>query len=286
MVNTTFVNFQDNDRRKTGALSFLLYTSAGVSTGSTISGAKFVNAKPVYFPKFDTRFDNDNRGGSAYRTLSIHDLDGSVTGIPDSHIMLNDGENDSVVTDNSCEIHPTWNASVCKGDVGRLNLSDSRGELPGKVDIESRTARFALLSTIGRKCTRHCPRSGRNVPLRFLVVLRRRPSRLFATARNFNITGNQSTVRAGTEILVKTERQQVSLSLAEMDQGSWVIFELPGFTKAASGTEQPSMDALRKANATSYFRGGDALWVKLVVTKPPLPIVRPTDLQASIAVSR
>ena len=53
VVNTTFVNFQDNDRRKTGALSFLLYTSAGVSTGSTISGAKFVNAKPVYFPKID-----------------------------------------------------------------------------------------------------------------------------------------------------------------------------------------------------------------------------------------
>src|SRR5262249_11240690 len=77
-----------------------------------------------------------------------------------------------------------------------------------------------------------------------------------------------------------------SLSLAEMDQGSWVIFELPGFTKAASGTEQPSMDALRKANATSYFRGGDALWGKLVVTKPPLPIVRPTDLQASITGTR
>ncbi len=73
VVNTTFVNFQDNDRRKTGALSFLLFTSAGLSTGSTISGAKFVNAKPVYFPKYDARFDNDNRGGNAYRTLSIHD---------------------------------------------------------------------------------------------------------------------------------------------------------------------------------------------------------------------
>ena len=83
-MNTTFVNFQDNDRRKTGALSFLLFTSAGLSTGSTISGAKFVNAKPVYFPKYDARFDNDNRGGNAYRTLSIHDLDGSVTGIPNS----------------------------------------------------------------------------------------------------------------------------------------------------------------------------------------------------------
>src|SRR5687767_11149740 len=149
VVNTTFVNFQDNDRRKTGALSWLLFASSGVSTGSTISGAKFVNAKPVYFPNIDSRFDNDNRGGVGYRTLSIHDLDGSVTGIRDSHILLHDGENDSVVTDDSCVIHPTWNASVCTGDVGRLNLSNNRGELPGTVDIETRTARFAFLSTIG-----------------------------------------------------------------------------------------------------------------------------------------
>src|SRR5687767_15060518 len=285
VVNTTFVNFQDNDRRKTGALSWLLFASSGVSTGSTISGAKFVNAKPVYFPKIDSRFDNDNRGGVGYRTLSIHDLDGSVTGIPDSHIMLHDGENDSVVTDDSCAIHPTWNASVCKGDVGRLNLSNNRGELPGTVDIETRTARFALLSTIGG----NRPAAGTAPAARPAPAPRPAPQGPIALVRNgkeFRITGNQSTVRAGTEIRVKTERQEVSLSLAEMDQGSWVIFELPGFTKAASGTEQPSMDALRKANATSYFRGGDALWVKLVVTKPPLPIVRPTDLQASIAVSR
>src|SRR5690242_19802770 len=255
VVNTTFVNFQDNDRRKTGALSFLLYTSAGVSTGSTISGAKFVNAKPVYFPKIDPRFDNDNRGGRGYRTLSIHDLDGSVTGIPDSHIMLHDGENDSVVTDDSCAIHPTWNAAVCTGDVGRLNLSNNRGELPGTVDIETRTARFALLSTIGG----NRPAAGAAPAARPTPAARPVPQAPIALVRNgkeFHITGNQSTVRAGTEILVKTERQEVSLSLAEMDQGSWVIFELPGFTKAASGTEQPSMDALRKANATSYFRGG------------------------------
>ena len=289
VVNTTFVNFQDNDRRKTGALSFLMFTSAGVSTGSTISGAKFVNAKPVYFPKIDSRFDNDNRGGVGYRTLSIHDLDGSVTGIPDSHIMLNDGENDSVVTDDSCVIHPTWNASVCTGDVGRLNLSDSRGELPATVNLETRTARFALLSSIGGNRPAAAPGARPASAARPAPARRPAPQAPIALVRNgkeFHITGNQSTVRAGTEILVKTERQEVSLSLAEMDLGSWVIFELPGFTKAASGTEQPSMDALRKANATSYFRGGDALWVKLVVTKPPLPIVRPTDLQASIAVSR
>ena len=56
----------------------------------------------------------------------------------------------------------------------------------------------------------------------------------------------------------------MSLILTEMDAGSWVIFELPGFTTAASGTEQSSLDALRAASATSYYTGNDALWVKLV----------------------
>ena len=285
VVNTTFVNFQDNDRRKTGALSFLLFTSAGLSTGSTISGAQFVNAKPVYFPAFDARFDNDNRGGNAYRTLSFRDLDGSVTGIPGSQILLHDGENDSVATDDTCDIRPTWNAAVCTGDIGRLNLSDARGELPAAVDLESRTARFALLASLGPNAP--------DTPLvraqRTALFSRRAPQApisLVRGGREFRVSGDQSTVRAGTEIQVKTERPQVTLSLAEMDEGSWVLFELPGFTNAASGTEQGSMDALRAANATSYFRDGDTLWVKLVADAPLLPVIRPTDLQASITVSR
>jgi hypothetical protein len=72
-------------------------------------------------------------------------------------------------------------------------------------------------------------------------------------------------VRAGTEIQVVTERPEIGLSVAEMDQGSWVIFELPGFTNAASGTEKNSLDALRQSNETSYFRDGNKLWVKLVI---------------------
>ena len=34
---------------------------------------------------------------------------------------------------------------------------------------------------------------------------------------------------------------------------------------ATGGAEQPSLDALRAANATSYFKEGNSLWVKLVV---------------------
>ena len=285
VVNTTFANFRDNARRKTGALSFLMFTSAGLSTGSSISGAKFVNAKPVYFPKYDARLDNDNRGGAAYRTLSFRDLDGSVSGIPNSQVLLHDGENDSVATDDTCQIHPTWNAAVCTGDIGRLNLSDSRGEFPAKVDLESRTARFALIGGLSPNAP--------DTPLvraQRAALFSRRPAEapiaLVRNGKEFKITGDESTVRAGTEIEVKTERPKVTLSLAEMDKGSWVIFKFPGFANAASAKEQASMDALRQASETSYFRGGDALWVKLVVTKPPAPIVRPTDLQASVAVSR
>jgi hypothetical protein len=70
-----------------------------------------------------------------------------------------------------------------------------------------------------------------------------------------------------------------------MDKDSWLIFELPGFSNTDSGMELGSLDALRGASETSYFRGEDALWVKLVVpTEPELPI-RPTVMQESVTVS-
>ena len=66
-----------------------------------------------------------------------------------------------------------------------------------------------------------------------------------------------------------TERPSVPLTLTELDRGSWVIFQLPGFTTAASGAPQDSLDALRKASATSYYKGKDSLWVKMVSNGDP-----------------
>jgi cell migration-inducing and hyaluronan-binding protein len=74
---------------------------------------------------------------------------------------------------------------------------------------------------------------------------------------------------AGTEIKVTTERTSLPISVSQLDEGSWVIFELPGFTSAASGAEVNSLDALRKASATSYYKGKDALWVKVVAAAAP-----------------
>jgi cell migration-inducing and hyaluronan-binding protein len=277
VVNTTFVNFQDNNQRGSGALSWLLFTGAGVTTENTVKSAKYINAKPVYFPKIDSRFDSDNRGGGAYRTAAIHDLDGSTTGIPDSYVLIHDGENDSVATDDTCEIHPTWNASVCAGDIGRIQFSirrpgPTRGAGLALKDVAVRSAAPARAATPAR------------------AAAPQKPITLSRNGKDFKITANQSTVRAGTEIRVKTERPEVAISLSEMAKDSWVVFELPGFANADSGKQQDSIDALRKATETSYFKGPDAVWVKLVIPTAPKGVGRdqfgPLDTQTSITVSR
>src|SRR5690606_26736316 len=130
VVNTTFRNFEDNATRKTGALSYLLFTSFGVSSNNTIEKVKFENAKPAYFPpmKGNARWANDNGNSQAYRTSVIRDKDGSLGAGPNAYILIHDGENDSVATDEkACEIKPSWNAAVCKGDIGRLSFAGPPG---------------------------------------------------------------------------------------------------------------------------------------------------------------
>ncbi len=91
------------------------------------------------------------------------------------------------------------------------------------------------------------------------------PVVLSRNGKEFTANG-ETNVRAGTEYKVTTERPSVNINVKELDTGSWVMFELPGFTTAASGTAVDSLDALRKASATSYYKGNGSLWVKLVST--------------------
>src|SRR5579863_8189124 len=124
--NDTFVNFQDNATRKTGAISYLLFTSFGMSSNNTVERAKFINAKPVYFPPMESKWTNDDYGNGSYKTSVFHDLDGSVSGVPDSYILINDAD-DAIAIDDACEIKPAWNAAVCKGDVGRMTVGAPAG---------------------------------------------------------------------------------------------------------------------------------------------------------------
>jgi cell migration-inducing and hyaluronan-binding protein len=278
--NTTFRNFEDNATRKSGAMTYLLYTSFGVSSNNSVERVKFVNAKPVYFPPMERKWGNDNGGSTAYKTAVIRDKDGSFGGGPNSYVLINDGVNDSIAADaGACEIKPTWNAAVCKGDVGRLNFGGGGGFGGRGAGAGPGGGRGGAAVAGGAGAGRGGPGGpgaasggpgggfggrggfgGGGGAAQPPVVLSR-------NGKEYNVTGTN--VRAGTEIKVTTERPTVNLSLTELDAGSWVIFELPGFTTAASGAPQDSLDALRKASVTSYYKDKDVLWVKVVSNGDP-----------------
>jgi len=149
--------------------------------------------------------------------------------------------------DDACEIRPDWGAAVCRGDFGHFSLGGNMG--------------------FGSE------------PIADPVMLSR-------NGRRWEYTGN-TTIRSGAEVRVETGRDTLSLSLAEMEKGSSVVFELPGFTVAAAGAEQGSLDALRAASETAYFQDEDTLWVKVVAADtegaagPGRAPGAPTGLQVS-----
>jgi cell migration-inducing and hyaluronan-binding protein len=249
VVNTTFVNYQPNATRDAGALSYLLFTSFGMSTENSVEGLKFVNAQPVDFPAVQTRWASDFGRRAAYRSAAFHDKDGSVGGIPDSYVVIDNG----IASDEStCEIRASWGAAVCRGDMGRFNIAGDYDDF-------------------GRR------------PISDPIMLNRKGKR-------FEYSG-ETTIPSGAEVRVETSRKDLSISLREMDQNSFVIMELPGFTKAAAGTAQSSLAALREAQGTSYYQDGNTLWVKLVVedATPRGPVVVRVGAlraQATIDVSR
>src|SRR5689334_1099024 len=121
VVNTKFINFQDNATRKSGALSYLLYSSFPISTNNDVEKLTFENAKPVYFPPEERRWSFSGEFGTfaGWNGAVFHDIDGSVGGVPDSYIVIDNGIADD---DKACELKPSWNAAVCRGDFGRVNF--------------------------------------------------------------------------------------------------------------------------------------------------------------------
>ena len=142
---------------------------------------------------------------------------------------------------------PSWRAAVCTGDYGRLSLG---GGFPFQ-----------------------------GGPVKDPVTLSR-------NGRTFDYRG-QTTIRSGAEITVDTARESLPLRLSSMDDGSWVMLKLPGFTAADAGEEQSSLDALRKASNMSYYTDGNTLWVKLFNDNSvPAAGGSPFNIPPSVTVSR
>jgi hypothetical protein len=281
IINTTFRNYEDNATRKTGAISNLLFSSFGVSTNNGFEAVKFENAKPVYFPPMEgnAKWANDNGGSSSYKTAAYRDKDGSLGFGPNSFVIIHDGVNDSVATDiEACQIKSDWNAAVCKGDVGRLSFAAPRPAAAGPGAAPAGAAGPGANAVAGGGAPAAAPAAGAPRPAAAgpggaaggpgggvggVAPAPQPPVILSRSGKDYSVTG-ASNVRAGTTIKVSTERPSLNLNLTELDKGSWVVFEVAGFTTAAAGTPQSSLDALRNASETSYFKGSDALWVKIV----------------------
>jgi cell migration-inducing and hyaluronan-binding protein len=128
--NTKFVNYQDNDTRKSGALSYLLFSSFGVSIENSVEKITLENAKPVYFPPKDCRWSFSGECGSlsGYNAAGIHDKDGSITGTPDSYVLnTNTGSRFAQITDKDCKLEPTWGSAVCTAEYVRTSGLGGRG---------------------------------------------------------------------------------------------------------------------------------------------------------------
>ena len=68
---------------------------------------------------------NDDYGNTVYKTSVFNDKDGTITGVPNSYIVNVTG----IDADKECQAKPTWNAVVCKGDIGRMNVGGGGGAL-------------------------------------------------------------------------------------------------------------------------------------------------------------
>ncbi|KRA82538.1 hypothetical protein [Altererythrobacter sp. Root672] len=221
--NTKFVNYVSNELRDAGALSYLLFTSFGMSTDNSVKGLTFVNAQPVSFPPIQRRWASDYGRSAAYKSAAFRDLDGSVSGIPGAYIVIDNG---IAADEEACQIKATWNAAICRGDIGRFSIAGN----------------FSGFET---------------GPITDPIILQRHGKR-------FEYVG-ETTIGSGAELRVETSRDKLSLSLTEMDDGSSVILEFPGFTVATGGVEKSSLAELREARETSWFKDGNKLWAKLVV---------------------
>ena len=122
--NNTFVNYEDNATRKTGAISYLLFTSFGMSSNNTVSALEIHQRQAGVFPA-----DRQPVEQRRLRQYGLQDLGVQRQGRHHHRCrqFLHRQRHGGIDVDEACEAKPTWNAVVCKGDIGRMNVGGGGG---------------------------------------------------------------------------------------------------------------------------------------------------------------
>ena len=124
--NNTFVNYEDNATRKTGAISYLLFTSFGMSSNNTVSALEIHQRQAGVFPA-----DRQPVEQRRLRQYGLQDLGVQRQGRHHHRCrqFLHRHAHGGIDVDEACEVKPTWNAAVCKGDIGRMNVGGGGGAI-------------------------------------------------------------------------------------------------------------------------------------------------------------
>ena len=103
--NSVLANFLPNATRDAGALTSLFPNPYSVSPRNEAENLRFKNSKRVLFP--DPGEGRQGDGGTMF-----HDVDGSVTGVAGTEVVVNP----SLLDDATCTTKGAWNASLCEHD--------------------------------------------------------------------------------------------------------------------------------------------------------------------------
>lgn len=112
--STRFRNFVPDERREAAALGALEYSPFFTDSGNFARALTFENAKPVYFKPYTSM------GADGYRSTAFRDLDGSVTGLPRSSVVIDE----PFLVTADCVRFAAWHAAACPAAFGSLFVSN------------------------------------------------------------------------------------------------------------------------------------------------------------------
>ena len=107
--DTTFVGFQSNNVRKSGALGYLTPDAFSIDPENFATGLRFVDSNSVYMPDPEPGMDGD-------LSKVFVDQDGSVTGSPGKTVVANN----PFLLNPGCSFNTDWNSHVCESDYATL----------------------------------------------------------------------------------------------------------------------------------------------------------------------
>jgi cell migration-inducing and hyaluronan-binding protein len=123
--NTTFVGFNTNPVRPSGALGYLAPDAFSIHPKNFAEGIQFVDSNRVYLAPVEPGMDGD-------ASKVFVDKDGSVTGTAGSTVVVDN----PFLLQPGCEFRPEWTAHVCTSDYVTLLIGASDANAIKPVTLE------------------------------------------------------------------------------------------------------------------------------------------------------